>query len=154
MLNLIDDAERNNITVIEQALPPPIAGICIQTRKRKKILLHDHLLYKKSRETLAHELGHYHTGCPDLIEHVNCRDKYEHYATLWSVQKLMPFPLILEAYEGGARETWDFAESLNITDEFFCNGITIYYEKYGICVQVDGYTIFFDPFMIEVGEEE
>lgn len=103
----------------------------------------------------AHELGH-HYSCPgNLLEmSPRLRIKYETLANRWSLNRTMSLDKLLEAYLDGVRSQEDLSDHLEISLEFIMRGFTLYESIYGPEVQHNGYTITWDPFNIELSEED
>ena len=147
---LLREADRDGIEIIEEKkMPEALNGLSIETETKKTIVLRDELNPVKKREVLAHELGHQHVGCPNLISCPAARGQYEYRANYWAVKRLMPISRIISVYERGARDTWEFAEMLGVSDEFFCGGIRIYRAKHATGLRFREYRISFEPFIIE-----
>lgn len=101
---------------------------------------------------LAEELGHHHTSVGDILDMTDISNrKQERQARLWGYDKLIGLRRLIEAYEHGCRDRYDLAEYLGVTDEYLCECIECYREKYGVCATVDGYYIMFIP-SLQVGK--
>ena len=55
---------------------------------------------------------------------------------------------LIRAYEAGCRNIFEMAEFLDATEEYLREAIQCYRSKYGICVAVDNYIIYFKPFAV------
>ena len=55
---------------------------------------------------------------------------------------------LIRAYEAGCRNIFEMAEFLDATEEYLREAIQCYRSKYGICVAVDNYIIYFEPFAV------
>ena len=104
---------------------------------------------KTSREkscVLAEELGHHHTSVGNIIgiNSVSNR-KQERQARLWGYNKMIGLRGLIRAFEHGCTSKHEIAEYLDVTTEFLNDAIAIYREKYGVCITVDNYIIYFIP---------
>lgn len=101
---------------------------------------------------LAEELGHYHTSNGDLLTTGSNKlliTKQEGQARRWATKKLVPLKGIIQAFEYGARNRYEFAEYLGVTESFLDESIDYYKKIYGLLASVDEiYTIYFEPFGI------
>lgn len=90
---------------------------------------------------LAHELGHCETGSfYNRFAALDVRQKHEHRADRWAIQKLIPQDALEEAIRCGRRELWELAEHFDVTEDLVrktetgehyhysstCNGGTYY----------------------------
>ena len=94
----------------------------------------------KHHETCAYDL----TKVPKIMQH-----KYEALADRRMLRDCMPLCRIVEAYEHGACNFYDFAYYLEITEEFFVKGLSIYMQICGPVFEYNGYQVHFDPFGME-----
>ena len=95
---------------------------------------------------LAEELGHYYTTVGNILDQSSVENrKQELRARLWAYNKMIGLFGIISAYERGCRSALEMAEYLNVTVEFLHDAISQYRSKYGVCVEVDNYVIFFMP---------
>lgn len=98
---------------------------------------------------LAEELGHFHTTDGNIIDQSKLTNrKFEQHARQWAYQKLVPLSALVEACKTGIRNRYELAEFLEVTEEFLEEAIQNYKEKYGLCVTVGDYTIYFGPLRI------
>lgn len=95
---------------------------------------------------LAEELGHYHTSSGDILDQSSIPNrKQEARARRWAYEKLVPLLSFVEAHKHGIRNRHELALTLDVTEEFIQNAIDYYKEKYGISIQVESYTVIFEP---------
>jgi len=95
---------------------------------------------------LAEELGHYYTSAGDIINQRDVRNyKQERTARIWAYDKLIGLTGIVSAYRAGCRSRFEVANHLGVTEVFLNNALTAYKEKYGVCVTIDNYIIYFEP---------
>lgn len=96
--------------------------------------------------TLAEELGHHETSAGNILDMSDVRNKkQEHKARLWAYNKQIGLWGLMNAFQHGCHGRTEVAEYLGVTEEFLEEAIECYRGKYGCCVDVDDYTIFFDP---------
>ena len=95
---------------------------------------------------LAEELGHHHTSVGDIIDMTDIQNrKQERQARLWGYNKLIGLTGIINAYRAGCQSRHEIAELLDVTEEYLQECIDCYRDKYGVCTEVDNYTIYFIP---------
>lgn len=95
---------------------------------------------------LAEELGHHHTSVGDIIDMSDSRNrKQERQARLWGYNKLIGLTGIVRAFQAGCQSRYEIAELLDVTEEFLQECINCYRDKYGVCAEIDNYTVFFIP---------
>lgn len=95
---------------------------------------------------LAEELGHHHTSVGDILDMTDIGNrKQERQARLWGYNKLIGLSGLIKAYEAGCQDRFAVAEYLGVTDEYLCECLDTYRDKYGVGVTVDDYYIMFIP---------
>lgn len=95
---------------------------------------------------LAEELGHHHTSVGDILDMSDSRNrKQERQARLWGYNKLIGLTGIVRAFQAGCQSRYEIAELLDVTEEFLQECINCYRDKYGVCAEIDNYTVFFIP---------
>lgn len=114
--------------------------------KGNKIAIKKNLKNRDKKCVLAEELGHYYTTTGNIIDISNENNlKQEHQARLWAYNKLVGLRGIISAYEVGCSNRYEIAEYLDVTEEFLNEAIERYTSKYGQCITVDNYVIYFIP---------
>lgn len=100
----------------------------------------------KKADVLAEELGHHFTSVGDIIDLTDAQNrKQERQARLWAYNKRIGLEGIIRSYEAGCASRYEVAEFLEVTEEFLEDAIQCYRDKYGTCVSIDNYTIYFIP---------
>lgn len=95
---------------------------------------------------LAEELGHHHTSVGDIIDMTDIQNrKQERQARLWGYNKLIGLTGIIKAFQAGCQSRHEMAELLDVTEEYLQECVDCYRDKYGVCTEVDNYTIYFIP---------
>lgn len=95
---------------------------------------------------LAEELGHHHTSVGDILNMSDSGNrKQERKARLWGYNKLIGLTGIVKAFQAGCHDRHEIAERLEVTEEYLQECIDCYRDKYGVCTEVDNYTVFFIP---------
>lgn len=141
---LLEDAKNDNILVLESVdfsseADGLINGDVIGLNSR--IIANSHKAC-----VLAEELGHYYTSVGNILEQTDTTNrKQERIARLWAYDKMIGLPGIISGYRAHCQNRHEFAEYLGVTEEFLQEAINCYREKYGVYVNIDGYTIFFEP---------
>lgn len=95
---------------------------------------------------LAEELGHHHTTVGNILDMTDIGNrKQERQARLWGYNKLIGLSGLIKSFEAGCQDRFEVAEYLGVTDEYLCECLDTYRDKYGIGVTVDDYYIMFIP---------
>lgn len=142
--NLLDEADKENIYVIENAK--------FQS-KACGLINNDVIGINKNVHTsaqraciLAEELGHYHTSSGNILDQSSTANrKQERTARLWAYNHLIGLTGIIDCYRSGCKNSYEMADRLEITEEFLTDALACYKQKYGVCITVDNYVIFFEP---------
>ena len=95
---------------------------------------------------LAEELGHHHTTVGHILDMTDIGNrKQERQARLWGYNKLIGLSGLIKAFEAGCQDRFEVAEYLGVTDEYLCECLDTYRDKYGVGVTMDDYYIMFIP---------
>jgi hypothetical protein len=95
---------------------------------------------------LAEELGHHKTTAGNIIRQETVSEKkQENAARIWAYNRLIGLRGIIDGFTHGCRNRAELAEYLGVTEAFLQNAIDCYKRKYGLCVTVDNYVIYFEP---------
>ena len=95
---------------------------------------------------LSEELGHHYTTVGNILDmNVPANRKQEQRARAWAYNKMIGLLGIVKAYEHGCYSLHETAEFLNVTEEFLCDALKYYKNKYGDCTTIDNYIIYFEP---------
>lgn len=142
--NLLDEADKENIYVIENAKFQSKASGLINN---DVIGINKNVRSSAQRSCiLAEELGHYHTSSGNILDQSSVANrKQELHARAWAYNRLIGLYGIINAYRSGCRNGYEIAEHLNITEEFLDEALQYYRNKYGLCTTVDNYVIYFEP---------
>lgn len=128
----------------------------IPVRKVKGLCVGDIIILDKSIDThaeenciLAEELGHQITSHNAII---NSKDivsiKQELRARRWAHEFLIDLDSIIAAYKIGCRNNFEFAEFLDITEEFLEEAIETLTCRYGLFKIHNDYIIYFQPITV------
>lgn len=144
---LLTDAERENVTVIENYdfSDTQIDGLYCDGM----VALNKHIPTERAKKCiLAEELGHHYTAVGDIIDQ-SCvsNRKQELHGRVYAYNKLVGLLGIIDAYKHHCINLEESAEHLDVTPEFLNEAISYYKSKYGKSVNVDNYTIFFEPYV-------
>jgi len=142
--NLLDEADKENIYVIENAKFQSKASGLINN---DVIGINKNVRSSAQRSCiLAEELGHYHTSSGNILDQSSVTNrKQELHARAWAYNRLIGLYGIINAYRSGCRNGYEIAEHLNITEEFLAESLQYYRNKYGLCTTIDNYVIYFEP---------
>ena len=142
--NLLDEADKENIYVIENAKFQSKASGLINN---DVIGINKNVRSSAQRSCiLAEELGHYHTSSGNILDQSSVTNrKQERHARAWAYNRLIGLYGIINAYRSGCRNGYEIAEHLNITEEFLAESLQYYRNKYGLCTTIDNYVIYFEP---------
>ncbi len=96
--------------------------------------------------TLAEEIGHHETSFGNILDLSDIRNrKQEQKARLWAYNKQIGLTGIIQGYRQHCRNLYELADCLGVTEEFLKEALECYRAKYGNSVEIDGYTILFEP---------
>ncbi len=139
--DLMIESEKHDLIIKEKNLPGYKGRIY-----KNRIAVRGNIPSAEKSCVLAEELGHYYTTVGDILDQSSVENrKQELRARLWAYNKMIGLFGIIRAYEHGCRSASEIAEYLNVTVEFLHDAISQYRSKYGVCVEVDNYIIFFMP---------
>ena len=98
---------------------------------------------------LAEEIGHHCTSSGDILDQTDIMHRKQEYrARFYGYNLKIGLSGLIRAYEAGCRNIFEMAEFLDATEEYLREAIQCYRSKYGICVAVDNYIIYFKPFVV------
>lgn len=145
------ETEKEGITVQTTKLPSGISGLYYSNGIDNPLIAINENLKTQSEQAcvLAEELGHHCTSCGNLltdhkIDNTIVRQQ-ETRAKRWAYKRLIPLNRIVEAYEAGCKTLYEFAEYLEVTENFLRGALKQYAAKYGVYKQYENYIIYFDP---------
>ena len=139
--DLLREADKNKLIAKEKKLPLSKGRI-----KGNKIAIRCEMSNIEKKCVLAEELGHYHTTVGGILDQSIAENrKQELHARVWAYNRLIGLSGILDVYKAGCKTCHDMANYLDITEEFLNEAIAYYKQKYGLCVSMDNYIIYFEP---------
>lgn len=95
---------------------------------------------------LAEELGHYYTTYGNIIKQDTIeKQKQEFRARVWGYQRIITMDKLIAAYGKGCRNSYEIAEELEVTEEFFLEALQVFKQKYYPYIQYRDYLIRFEP---------
>lgn len=95
---------------------------------------------------LAEEIGHHYTTAGDIFDQSSIENrKQELKARGWAYERLIPLSKIIQAHKLHIVNRYEFADFLNVTEDFLDDALEWYKSKYGLCVSIDNFTICFEP---------
>lgn len=101
---------------------------------------------KEQAAVMAEELGHHLTASGSIIDQRSAGNrKQERRGRAWAYDRLIGLNGILRAYWAGCRSRYETAEFLDVPEEMLQEAVDYYRAKYGICVSIDCYVIYFEP---------
>ena len=139
---LLDEAQQDGLIVKEKPLIYNNGRI-----KGKRIAIRKDIETSAEKAcVLAEELGHHHTSVGNIINMENVSNrKQERQARIWGYNKLIGLTGIVRAFQAGCQSRHEVADLLDVTEEYFQECIDCYRDKYGVCTEIDNYTIYFIP---------
>lgn len=139
---LLIEADNTNVKVKEVPLLSS-KGRCDGDR----IAINKKLRTKSEKAcVLAEELGHYHTTVGNILNQSSSAEtKQEKAARIWAYNKLIGLQGIINAYKHGCKDRYETAQYLGVTEDFLEEAIEYYHSKYGICMTLDNYIVYFEP---------
>lgn len=139
---LLIEAEKDSLIVKEkplQANDGRIKGNRVAIRKNIPTLA-------EKACVLAEEIGHHKTTAGNILRQETIAEKkQENAARLWAYNRLIGLRGIIDGFTHGCRNRAELAEYLGVTEAFLQSAIDCYKRKYGLCVTVDNYVIYFEP---------
>jgi len=140
---LLMESAGNGIIAKEKNLPISKGRI-----KGNRIAISQGLPEREKKCILAEELGHYYTGVGDILDQsISANRKQEARGRIYAYNKLVGLMGIIDAYNNRCQSLYESAEFLEVSEEFLKEALEYYKSKYGKCVTVDNYTIFFEPYI-------
>lgn len=139
---LLDEYDEE-VCVVEKRFKSKAKGLC----KGRKIGISKDIETSVEKVcVLAEELGHYHTTVGNIISMSDVQNrKQERQARLWAYNNRIGLYGLIRAYEHGCSNRYEVAEFLEVTEDFLEEAIECYRQKYGVCKNVDNYTVYFIP---------
>ena len=140
--NLIDEAYAYGVTVKEIPLKYNLKGLY----KNSKIIIDQTIPTIEKKCIMAEELGHHHKTVGNILDESNISNcKQEIIARRWGYEKLVGIVDFINAYRDGAKNRYELANYLAITEEFLDEVVAYYRNKYGTYCEIDNYLIYFEP---------
>ena len=148
---LLEQADSENLTVKEKNIPGYGGRIF-----RNRIAIHSGIDTEVEKAcVLAEELSHFYTTTGNIIDQSKEENrKQELKARLWAYNKQIGLTGLINAYKHGCHSRHEAAEYLEVTEEFLQDAVNCYRSKYGICVEMDNYIIFFEPTLAVMEKNE
>lgn len=117
--------------------------------KGNRIAIRQNIETQKEKAcVLAEELGHHYTSAGNILDLEKPENiKQERRARMWAYNEQIGLIGIINAYKRGCRNIHEMAEYLDVTEEFLQDALEAYRSKYGHYVNVDNYTIYFEPYL-------
>ncbi|MBE6070728.1 MAG: hypothetical protein E7208_02090 [Clostridium butyricum] len=117
-------------------------GLCSGNR----IAIKNTLTNKEKLCTLSEEYGHYKKTYGNILDQSKVQNrKQELIARRWGYNKICGLEQIADAIISGAKDRYEIAEKLNVTDEFFDRAIQYMRLKYGVKRKCKDITFYFEP---------
>lgn len=139
--DLLIEADCNNLVTKEKPLRANKGRI-----KGNRIAIRKDLTQTEKKCVLAEELGHHYTASGDIIDQSTAENrKQELRGRIWAYNKQIGLTGLVNAYRSHCQNAHEVAEYLGVTDEFLADSLDYYRSKYGCCVQIDNFVIFFEP---------
>lgn len=143
---LLYEAEKQGIEVVEMKFKGKSSGLYADNTIA---LSKDIETVNEKRCVLAEELGHHYTSSGNILDAANVVSvKQEKRARYWAYKRLIGIVDLVNGYKFGAKNRYELAEYLNVTEEFLENALINYKEKYGLYYEIDNYVIYFDPLIV------
>lgn len=139
---LLDQAESSGLSVQEKPLQYNDGRI-----RGNRILIRSTIETRcQKAAVLCEEIGHYETAVGNILDQsITANRKQELRGRIWAYNRLIGLTGILRAYKMGCRNRYEMAECLDVPEETLQEALDYYRSRYGICVQIDNYVIYFEP---------
>lgn len=142
---LLTAANQNDLLVKEQ----PLTDHDGLLRGRRIAIRKDIETQAEKSCVLAEEIGHHCTSSGNILDQTDVMNqKQEYRARLYGYNLKIGLTGLIRAYEAGCRNLYEMADFLDATEEYLKEAIQCYSSKYGTCVAVDNYIIYFEPFAV------
>lgn len=147
---LAETTKKEGIDIVSTDLPKSISGLYYSDGRNTLIALNKRLKTQSEQTcVLAEELGHHYTSCGNLLTDGSVDNaiirQQETRAKRWGYKRLIPLDGIIGAYEAGCQSLYDFAEHLEVTEDFLRHALKQYASIYGLFKRSGSYIIYFDP---------
>lgn len=140
--DLLMEADKNMLITKEKILPISKGRI-----KGNRIAINKNLTETEKKCVMAEELGHYYTGSGDILDQsITVNRKQEFHGRIYAYNKLVGLMGLIDAHKHHCQSMIESAEYLDVTEEFLMESLKYYKTKYGTCVNVDNYIIYFEPY--------
>lgn len=114
--------------------------------KGNRIAINRKMTETEKKCVMAEELGHYYTGTGDILDQSSVMNrKQEHFGRIHSYNRLVGLLGLVDTYKNNCTSLCEAAKHLQVSEDFLADAISYYRSKYGVCVTVDNYVIFFEP---------
>lgn len=140
---LVDECDMQNIKVIEKKFKSDAKGLW----KDNTIGISSRITTVKEKYcVLSEEYGHYKTTYGNILDQKDINNrKQEIKARRWGYNKICGLDKIADAILKGAKNRYEIAEYLNVTDKFFEEAINYLKLKYGCSAYCKGIYFVFEP---------
>ena len=114
--------------------------------KGRRIAINKDLTEKEKKCIRAEELGHYYTASGDILDQSSTANrKQESRGRIMAYNRLIGLMGIIDSYNNHCQSLTETAEYLDVTEEFLLDALLYYKRKYGTCVTINNYVIYFEP---------
>ena len=139
---LLDEASNEGLIVKEKPLLANDGRI-----KGNKIAIRKDIPTTDAKaDVLAEELGHHHTTVGNIMDQSTAENrKQELHARMWGYNRRIGLQGLIDAYEHRCSNKYEIAEFLHVSEHELDDCIKAYREKYGVCIEHNGYIIYFFP---------
>lgn len=111
-----------------------------------KIAIRREMPIVKKGCTLAEEMGHHYITYGDILDQDTIeKQKQEFRSRVWGYQRIITMDKLIAAYNKGCRNSYEIAEELEVTEEFFLEALQVFKQKYYPYIQYKDYLIRFEP---------
>lgn len=128
-VELYSEAQKSDIPIILLGIPKT-GSMCIQAESGRCYIGMDYGILPDEaarRVHLAHELGHCKTGAfYNRWAAQDIRQKHEHRADKWAIEKVIPVNELDDAVAEGHTELWDLADYFGVTEDFMRKAVCWY----------------------------
>lgn len=142
---LLEQANCANVTVLEEH---DLTGTRLKGLYCDNFIALSSELHTRTEKAcvLAEELGHYYTSTGDILDQSSVSNrKQEARARLWGYKHMVTIEKLISAKRAGCRNSYEIAEHIGTTKEYFLEAIEKYKSIYGMCMQQEDYLVLFEP---------
>lgn len=148
---LLEEARRRNL-IVKEVHFRSVDGLI----KGRKIGIRKNIATSAEKaDVLAEEIAHWESTSGNILDQcdpLSMNRQQERRARFRAYNKRIGLQGIIDAWEYGCQNNYEAADYLGTSQKFFEEALECYHQKYGVCVEHNGYTIIFEPTLTVIKE--